>query len=104
MARIAATALRSMQGICTSPAMGSHVSPRWCSMAISAAASIWSSPISKSSASAPAAIEHAEPISAWHPHSAPLMEAFVLITSPISPPAASARTICSSVNPRVSCM
>ena len=39
-ARAAATALRSMQGTCTSPQTGSHVSPRWCSRPISAAYSI----------------------------------------------------------------
>jgi hypothetical protein len=36
-------ALRSMQGICTRPPMGSQVMPRLCSMAISAACSIWPS-------------------------------------------------------------
>jgi glycerol dehydrogenase len=42
IARMAATALRSMQGICTRPFTGSQVKPRLCSMAISAAFSIWS--------------------------------------------------------------
>lgn len=42
MARTAATALRSMQGICTRPQMGSQVRPRWCSMATSAVYSTWS--------------------------------------------------------------
>ena len=42
MARMAATALRSMQGICTRPFTGSQVRPRLCSMAISAAYSICS--------------------------------------------------------------
>ena len=32
---------RSMQGICTSPATGSQVRPRWCSSAISAAMATW---------------------------------------------------------------
>ena len=56
----------------------------------------------KSSPSAAAVMEHAEPISAWQPHSAPEMEAFVLMRSPITPPAASARTIASSEKPRSS--
>ena len=64
MARLAATALRSMQGICTRPQMGSHVRPRWCSMAISAAYSICSMGNSISSHIAAAAMEQAEPISA----------------------------------------
>jgi hypothetical protein len=37
MALIEATALRSMHGIWTSPPIGSQVSPRLCSMPISAA-------------------------------------------------------------------
>ena len=49
-------------------------------------------------------MEQAEPISAWQPHSAPEMEAFVLMRSPITPPAASARTMSSSEKPRSSCI
>ena len=64
IARIAATALRSMQGICTRPAIGSQVKPKWCSIATSAAYSICFKPISNSSARAAAAIQQAEPISA----------------------------------------
>lgn len=64
IARIAATALRSMHGICTSPPIGSQVSPRWCSMAISAAYSIWRRSLPSSSDRADAAIAHAVPISA----------------------------------------
>ena len=36
----APNAFRSMHGICTRPFTGSQVSPRWCSIAISAACSI----------------------------------------------------------------
>ena len=56
MARMAATALRSMQGICTRPQMGSQVRPRLCSMAISAAYSTWSRVRPYNSARAAAAL------------------------------------------------
>src|SRR5919106_760606 len=55
MALTEPTAFRSMQGIWTSPPTGSQVSPRWCSMPISAAFSTCSGVPPKISASAPAA-------------------------------------------------
>src|SRR5207244_3708367 len=64
-------ALRSMQGTCTRPPTGSQVSPRLCSMPISAAFSTCSGVPPSTSASAPAAIEQATPTSPWHPTSAP---------------------------------
>ena len=78
MALMAAMALRSMQGTCTRPPIGSQVSPRLCSMAISAAFSACAGVPPMTSASAPAAIEQAEPTSPWQPTSAPLMDAFSL--------------------------
>ena len=47
-------------------------------------------------AHAPAAIEQAVPISAWQPHSAPLIDALVLTTFPIIPAIANALIILSS--------
>ena len=47
-------------------------------------------------ANADAAIEHAVPTSAWQPHSAPLIEAFVFTTFPITPATAKAFIIFSS--------
>ena len=78
MALTAPMALRSMQGICTSPATGSQVRPRLCSMPISAAFSICSL-VPWSAATRPAAaIEQATPTSPIQPISAPEMEAFFL--------------------------
>ena len=74
----AAKALRSMQGICTSPPMGSQVRPRLCSMAISAAFSTCAGVPPSASVSPAAAIEQAEPTSPWQPTSAPLIDAFTL--------------------------
>ena len=73
-----AIALRSMQGTCTSPPTGSQVRPRWCSIAISAAFSTWCGVPPRTAQSAPAAIAHAEPTSAWQPPSAPEIDAFAL--------------------------
>ncbi len=56
-------ALRSMQGICTSPAMGSQVRPRLCSMAISAAFSTCRGVPPRISANPAAATAAAEPTS-----------------------------------------
>jgi len=53
--------LRSMHGIWTSPSTGSHVRPRWCSMPISAACSIWRGDPPRRKAHAAAAMEHAVP-------------------------------------------
>ena len=78
MAFTDAIALRSMHGICTSPPTGSHVSPRWCSMPISAAFSACAGVPPITAASAPAAIEQATPTSPWQPTSAPEMLAFSL--------------------------
>ena len=63
MALIAPMALRSMQGICTSPPMGSQVRPRLCSMAISAAFSIWALLAPSAAAKPAAAMEQATPTS-----------------------------------------
>ena len=73
-----AIALRSMQGICTRPPTGSQVSPRWCSMPISAAFSTCSGVPPSTAHKAPAAIEQATPTSPWQPTSAPEMLAFSL--------------------------
>src|SRR6266446_1230165 len=54
IALLAPKALRSMQGICTKPPIGSQVIPRWCSIAISAAFSICSG-VAPSAAARPAA-------------------------------------------------
>ena len=63
MALTLAIALRSMHGICTSPPTGSHVSPRLCSMPISAAHSTWRALPPSTAHSPAAAMEHAEPTS-----------------------------------------
>ena len=79
-----AIAFRSMQGTWTRPPIGSQVSPRLCSMPISAAFSTCSGVPPSTSASAPAAIEHAEPTSPWQPTSAPEIDAFSLYKLPIA--------------------
>ena len=56
-------ALRSIHGTWTSPPIGSQVSPRLCSIPISAAFSTCAAVPPMTSASAPAAIEHATPTS-----------------------------------------
>lgn len=63
----AAMALRSMHGTCTCPATGSHVRPRLCSMAISAAMHTCAGLAPNSSARPAAAIEHATPTSPRNP-------------------------------------
>ena len=78
MAFTEAIALRSMQGTWTSPPTGSQVSPRLCSMPISAAFSTCCTLPPSTSQSAPAAIEQATPTSPWQPTSAPEIEAFSL--------------------------
>ena len=78
IAFIAPMALRSMQGICTSPAIGSQVSPRLCSMPISAAFSICSGVPFIAATRPAAAIEQATPTSPWQPISAPEIEALRL--------------------------
>src|ERR1039458_8500543 len=77
-------ALRSMQGICTRPPMGSQVMPRLCSMAISAACSTCPLLPPSAAVSPPAAMEQATPTSPWQPTSAPLMEAFSLYRMPMA--------------------
>src|SRR4249920_944244 len=62
MAFAAPTALRSMHGIWTSPPTGSHVSPRLCSMPISAAFSTCSGAPPMTSASPAAAMEQGHPL------------------------------------------
>ena len=84
-------ALRSMQGTCTSPQTGSHVSPRWCSRPISAAYSICEGVPPKSWHAAAAAMAHATPTSPWQPTSAPEIEELVLAMLPKSPAVARAR-------------
>ncbi len=78
----AATALRSMHGIWTNPPTGSQVSPRWCSIAISAAFSICSGVPPRTAVSPAAAIAQALPTSAWQPASAPEIDAFALKIEP----------------------
>src|SRR6185436_9485850 len=78
-------ALRSMQGIWTSPPTGSQVSPRLCSIPISAAFSTCSLVPPSAATRPPAAIEQATPTSPWQPTSAPEMEAFSLYSMPIPP-------------------
>ena len=94
----AAMALRSMQGICTSPHMGSHVKPRLCSIAISAAYSICCGLPPNSWLAATAAITQALPTSPWQPTSAPEMEALCLMTLANRPAVAMARSISLSEN------
>ena len=84
-------AFRSMHGACTRPFSGSHVRPRLCSMAISAAYSTCSGVPPSASQSAAAAIAVAAPTSPWQPTSAPEMLAWVLISMPTAPAVASAR-------------
>ena len=71
-------AFRSMHGICTRPATGSQVSPRLCSMPISAAFSICSVVPCSAATRPAAAIEQATPTSPWQPISAPEIEALRL--------------------------
>ena len=80
----AAMALRSMQGIWTSPPTGSQVRPRLCSMPISAAFSTCRGVPPRTAARPAAAIEHAEPTSPWQPTSAPEIEAVFLKIMPIA--------------------
>src|ERR1051326_2250979 len=63
MALTAPMALRSMQGICTRPPMGSQVIPRLCSMPISAACSTSSLAPSRAATKPAAAMEQATPTS-----------------------------------------
>ena len=84
MAVIEATAFRSMHGTWTSPPIGSQVSPRLCSMPISAAFSTCAGVPPSTSARAPAAIEQADPTSPWQPTSAPEIDAFSLNSTPIA--------------------
>ena len=73
-------------------------------MATSAAYSIWSKSMWYSSARPAAAMEQALPISAWQPHSAPEMEAFVLMIFPTMPAAAQAWSMSLSEKPSCSCL
>src|SRR5690349_7473913 len=96
IALIEPTALRSMHGICTNPPTGSQVSPRLCSIPISAAFSTCAGDAPSTSASPAAAMEQAGPTSPWQPTSAPEMEAFSLNSSPIAPAVSRNRTTPSS--------
>ena len=58
IARFAATALRSMHGICTSPQIGSQVSPSWCSMAAAALCYLMGKTINETEYAAEIAMEH----------------------------------------------
>ena len=75
-------ALRFIQGHSTSPATGSHTSPSMFLTAIADALNEAAGDAPQSSASAAAAIADAEPISAWHPPSAPEMLALRAIITP----------------------
>ena len=92
-AREAPWAFLSMQGIWTSPLIGSQVRPRKCSMPMVAAYSTCRILPPSNWAAAAAAMEQALPTSPWHPTSAPATEALVLIRLPIRPAVASARSI-----------
>ncbi|MNZ87402.1 hypothetical protein D3C78_1062580 [compost metagenome] len=92
-------ALRSMQGTCTSPPIGSQVSPRLCSMPISAAFSTCCTLPPITSHKAPAAIEQATPTSPWQPTSAPEIEAFSLYRMPMAAAVSRKRTTPSSLAP-----
>ncbi len=67
MALMAPIVLRSMHGICTKPATGSHVIPKLCSIPISAAFSICAGVPFITEASPAAAIEQATPTSPGSP-------------------------------------
>ena len=92
-------ALRFIQGHSTSPATGSHTSPSMFLTAIAAALNEAAGDAPQSSASAAAAIADAEPISAWHPPSAPEMLALRAIITPTAPAANKPLTRSLSVNP-----
>ncbi len=77
--------MRSMHGICTRPPIGSQVSPRLCSMPISAAFSTCSGCRPAPRSAPAAAIEQAEPTSPWQPTSAPEIDAFSLNSTPTAP-------------------
>src|SRR5580658_5077302 len=77
-----ASAVRSMQGICTRPAIGSQVRPRSCARAISAAFPTWPLLPPNVAARPDAAMAQAEPTSPWQQTSAPEIEAFLLISEP----------------------
>ena len=83
-----------MHGICTSPPMGSQVSPRLCSIAISAAFSTCSGVPPRISASPAAAIDAAEPTSPWQPTSAPEIDARSLYSDPMRPRSAEIGSRC----------
>ena len=99
MALTLAMALRSMQGICTSPPTGSQVSPRLCSIPTSAAFSTCSGVPPSTSQSPAAAMEQADPTSPWQPTSAPEMEALILNRIPTAAAASRKRTTPSSLAP-----
>ncbi len=92
-------ALRSMHGICTIPPTGSQVSPRWCSIPISAAFSTCAGVPPITARRAPAAIEQATPTSPWQPTSAPEIEAFSLYRTPIAEAVSRKSTTPASVAP-----
>ena len=73
------------QGISTRPATGSQTSPIWLMMAIPSASPEAAGLPPINSTRAAAAIPDAEPHSAWHPPSAPAIEAVWAITIPNAP-------------------
>ncbi|MDI2037365.1 hypothetical protein PJL15_04513 [Paenarthrobacter nitroguajacolicus] len=92
----AAIAFRSIHGICTNPPIGSHVNPRLCSIAISAAFSTCPGEPPITSANPAAAIDDAEPTSPWQPTSAPEIDACSLYNTPTAPAASRNFTTTSS--------
>ena len=84
IALTAPKALRSMQGICTSPPTGSQVMPRCAPCAISAAFSICAFEPPSAAQRPAAAIDEATPTSPWQPTSAPEIDAFILNSAPIA--------------------
>ena len=74
--------LRLTQGTSTSPATGSHTRPRMLDSAMAQAWAICTAVPPMRWVMAAAAMPEAEPTSAWHPPSAPEMEARAAMTCP----------------------
>ena len=99
MALTEATALRSMQGIWTRPPDRVAGQPQVVlDPDLGGVLDLLGGTPPRSSANPPAAIEHAEPTSPWHPTSAPEIDAFLLNSSPIAPAVSRKRTTASSSN------
>ena len=86
--------ISGMMTLVATPPTGSQVSPRLCSMPISAAFSTCSGVPPSTSARPAAAIAQAEPTSPWQPTSAPEIDAFFLHSAPTA--AAASRKVSTS--------